>query len=431
MQTAEVTVSIRKKTADEVTIEIKIPLLKTMLGGEEVILQGLNAAGVLATQELLSNFDSDGSIIEIGGFRMSSKGQLSKEYQTPYGPLEIKRHIYQSSNGGATFCPLENGARIIGSATPKLAKVISNKYSRMSVDEVKTDLSGNHGREISREFIQNTSDIVGSIALAKEEVWAYSTPNLDLPVKTVSIGIDGTTILMRKDGYRQAMVGTIAFYDKEGERQHTTYVAATPEYGKEKFIERMTREIDNVRRLYPKATYIGVADGAKDNWVFLEKHTTIQVTDFFHATEYLAAASESIFKKNENVERKEWLETRCHDLKHNGNGAESQLKELKKLRKEFVGPKEKRDKLDRAISYFTSQLSRMNYAEIRAKNLPIGSGVTEAACKTIIKQRLCKSGMKWKDSGAKIVLSLRCLDRSNKWDQFWSKVDRFGVPAAA
>lgn len=67
--------------------------------------------------------------------------------------------------------------------------------------------------------------------------------------------------------------------------------------------------------------------------------------------------------------------------------------------------------------------------EVRSKNLPIGSGVTEAACKTIFKQRLCKSGMKWKDPGAKIVLSLRCLDHSNKWDQFWHKVDRFGVPA--
>ncbi len=40
---------------------------------------------------------------------------------------------------------------------------------------------------------------------------------------------------------------------------------------------------------------------------------------------------------------------------------------------------------------------------------PIGSGVTEAACKVIVKQRLCCSGMKWKESGAAAVLSLRCL----------------------
>lgn len=431
MQKVEVSASIKRKTENEVTIEIKIPILNTMLGGEEVILQGINAAGILATRELISHFDSDGSIIEMGGVRMSSKGQLPKEYQTPYGPVEIKRHVYQNSKGGSTFCPLEKGARIVGSATPRLAKMVSNKYSRMSVDEVKTDLSGNHGRETSREFIQNTSDLVGSIALAKEELWSYSTPCLDSPVRSIGIGIDGTTILMREDGYMQAMVGTIALYDRKGERQHTTYVAATPEYGKDKFIERMTREIGNVRLLYPNTTYVGIADGAKDNWTFLEKHTTIQVTDFFHATEYLTAASEVIFGKKEEAKRREWLDNRCHDLKHNDGAAEKQLKELKQLKNVFTGPKEKEEKLDKAISYFTSQLDRMNYSEIRSKNLPIGSGVTEAACKTIIKQRLCRSGMKWKDPGAKIVLSLRCLDHSIKWNQFWFKVDRFGLSAAA
>jgi hypothetical protein len=42
-------------------------------------------------------------------------------------------------------------------------------------------------------------------------------------------------------------------------------------------------------------------------------------------------------------------------------------------------------------------------------NEPIGSGVTEAACKVIVKQRLCGSGMKWTEDGASVVLSLRAL----------------------
>jgi len=48
----------------------------------------------------------------------------------------------------------------------------------------------------------------------------------------------------------------------------------------------------------------------------------------------------------------------------------------------------------------------MNYSDYREKHLPIGSGVTEAACKTIIKQRLCRSGMRWKNRGASIVIAL-------------------------
>ena len=74
----------------------------------------------------------------------------------------------------------------------------------------------------------------------------------------------------------------------------------------------------------------------------------------------------------------------------------------------------------------------MNYPERVKNNQPMGSGVTEAACKVIVKQRLCKSGAKWKDKGAGVVLSLRCLSRSDGyWDQFWAKINQYGFPVAA
>jgi hypothetical protein len=74
----------------------------------------------------------------------------------------------------------------------------------------------------------------------------------------------------------------------------------------------------------------------------------------------------------------------------------------------------------------------MNYADSVALNHVIGSGVTEAACKTIVKQRLCKSGMRWKEKGAAIILSLRTLIHSTeRWEQFWKKVNQYGFPIAA
>ena len=74
----------------------------------------------------------------------------------------------------------------------------------------------------------------------------------------------------------------------------------------------------------------------------------------------------------------------------------------------------------------------MDYASRVAANEPIGSGVTEAACKVIVKQRLCGSGMKWTEDGAAVVLSLRALSYTpERWSQFWSKVDRWGFPVAA
>ena len=64
--------------------------------------------------------------------------------------------------------------------------------------------------------------------------------------------------------------------------------------------------------------------------------------------------------------------------------------------------------------------------------IPIGSGVTEAACKVLVKQRLCGSGMRWKERGAAATLSVRCLTYTpERWNQFWSRIDRSGFPVAA
>ena len=123
----------------------------------------------------------------------------------------------------------------------------------------------------------------------------------------------------------------------------------------------------------------------------------------------------------------------CHALKHEPGGAATMLKQLKTLAAERPWAKDHED-VQRAITYFENQsrAGRMDYASRVAANEPIGSGVTEAACKVIVKQRLCGSGMKWKEKGAAAVLSLRCLTQTEeRWEQFWSKIDRWGFPVAA
>ena len=64
----------------------------------------------------------------------------------------------------------------------------------------------------------------------------------------------------------------------------------------------------------------------------------------------------------------------------------------------------------------------MRYAEYRAVGVPLGSGVTEAACKTIYTQRLKLSGMRWESTGAQAVLNLRALLLSGVWDQAYQRV---------
>ena len=412
------------------TIQFEFEVGGSMLQNESTLQKILNEVGVLAMGEVLAQFDTDGEAIVFGGTTMTSKGHVECAYQTPYGEVNVARHVYQTSKGGKTFCPLENSARIIGSATPLFAKQISSKYADFGALRVAKDLRENHGRHIAKGYVQNVAEIVGAIAMEKEEDWTYKTPSQEVSVSTVSIGIDGTCMLTVEDGWRQAMVGTVALYSATGERLHTIYVGATPEYGKETFLERMQREVDHTRSLFPEATFVAVADGAKDNWPFLKKNSDRQCLDFFHASEYLTKVADAAFYKDK-LKRNQWLEGACNRLKHNRSAPTALISEMDSFRNKRIGD-ERKATLDGAITYFRNQKKLMKYAEHVDKSLPIGSGVTEAACKVIVKQRLCNSGMRWKEKGAATVLSLRTLTYSEgRWAQFWQKIDVRGFQLAA
>jgi hypothetical protein len=409
---------------------VKVPYAKTMLESEELIQRSLNEVGSLSTGESLKQFDTDGKPILMGDIKWTAKGKIEKTYQTPYGETIIERFVYQSSKGGRIFCPLERDARIILTATPKFAKTLSSKYSEFGSSRVIKDLEENHGRIVARSFVQNVCDAIGVVAFVKEEEWDYELPEMDRPVSSVSVGLDGTCMLMSEDGFRQAMVGTIAFLDKDGNRQHTIYTAAAPESGKELFFKKFDNEIERARNKFPKAKFIGLADGAKDNWDFLGARTDMQVLDFWHATEYLAKTSEVMFKgKGKIGAKQQWLSDACHDLKHKYRSASKLLSEAESFKEKNKMNAEDRDKIKSMITYFTNNKNKMNYASNTEENLPIGSGVTEAACKVIVKQRLCGAGMKWGSRGASVVLSLRAINSSEgRWSQFWNKIDRFGFP---
>jgi hypothetical protein len=421
---------IISKTQQEITIQLTIKLTGSMLEMEQAIQTAVNDVGCISTKEALSKFDTTGSPINIGSIKLTTKGKAKKEYETPYGTVVLERHIYQSPDGGKTFCPLDDRARIIIHSTPKFAKMISYKYSSLSAKDVAQDLEQNHSRHIARGFVQKIADMVGAIAQATEEDWDYEIPQQIDMVANVSISLDGTCILMKEQGYREAMTGNISLYNQLGERLHTIYVGAAPEYGKHLFLDRLQTEVNRVKQKYPNANYVGIADGASNNWIFLEPNTEYHILDFYHATEYLADASYSF--SDDESKRKAWLAEACHKLKHDNQSASAILKEMKNQADKNITnrkiSKAVKEDLQKAITYFTNQLPRMNYHQYRSKNLPIGSGVTEAACKTLIKQRLCKSAMQWKDRGARIVIALRSLvQTSGRWGQFWQMVNHNGL----
>ena len=104
--------TIVEESGTKVKLQIEIDLKGTMLEMEGAIQEGINELGNLATGKALKKFDTDGTNIRIGEITLTSKGEVSQTYQTPYGDVAVDRHLYQSSRGGQTYCPLEKEGRI-------------------------------------------------------------------------------------------------------------------------------------------------------------------------------------------------------------------------------------------------------------------------------------------------------------------------------
>jgi hypothetical protein len=413
------------------TVSIKLPPgtgAESLLRAEERLMEAVNAAGRAAMSVLLPRFDSGGQALVHAGRKWTTKGKVSKIYETPWGEVLVERHVYQSSAGGVTWCPLEDRARIIGgTATPHLARTLSHKYAHANARAVVRDLEENHARKLAPSYV---ADIAAAVAQAAGEpvveACAHAPQSPRRAVKTIVLGLDGTCALFCEEGFKQCMVGTIALYDHEGERLETIYLAEAPEAGKATFLERLDAEWQRVCAEYPEANREGLCDGARDYEPWLAARTTWQVLDFYHASGYLAAAAPGMHRTK--AERAQWLAEACHALKHEHGAARRLAGEMTAQAAQGARTRSAGKALGAAAGYFTHNINRMNYSVCAAMHMPIGSGVTEAACKTLVKARLCGSGMKWSRDGAQTVLTLRALLlSSSRWTSLWKHLDTHGV----
>src|SRR3954453_22287006 len=179
--------TIISRTPTSFTLQVEIPYSDSMLDFEETLQERLNDAGVVATAEGLQQFDTDGSPITVAPLKFTTKGRVEKDYQTPYGVATVARHVYQSPEGGPTYCPLDRDARIVVSSTPRFAKISSHKYAEFSSPRIQVDLQENHRREVSRCPIQDIADAVAAAAMVEGEDWSYAPPRFDEPPATVAI----------------------------------------------------------------------------------------------------------------------------------------------------------------------------------------------------------------------------------------------------
>jgi len=196
-----------------------------------------------------------------------------------------------------------------GAATPLLAEMLSFKVSALPPSEVAKDLA-KHGLRLSPSFIRDVAQQVGRLAIEKARAWQLEAPSPQAPVEVVATGFDGTTAPIRGEDYKEAMCGTIALYDRRGERLSTEYIGAMPEAGKADFTNRFTSRVAGVLARYPKALHVVLSDGAVWNWRLIKEHYpgAIWILDFWHAAQHLSQAADAIFGRAPGEEKSAWFE---------------------------------------------------------------------------------------------------------------------------
>lgn len=427
-------VSIRPKgETNELTITIQdVDWEKSchasFYAGEVRVRDLLQVIGQALMGELLRNKEVTAPRMEYGGQTYYRKEATPGHYQTLYGEVVVVRHLYQRSAGGETVCPLEQNCQLsFGSATPLLAEVVSFKLASQTAGEVEQDLAKCQGLMLSDTYLRALGEQVGQLAVDKAGGWQLCGSALAAPVATIATGVDGTTMPVVNEAYKEAMCGTIAVYDSEGTRLHTEYLGSMPEAGKATFATRVTTRVAQVLARYPTARHVCLGDGAKWNWDFFAAHYpgAIWVLDFYHAATHLHTVAELIFGAGTAADAyyNRWRTT----LLEEPNGIAALLRSLIYYRNRTGLPPRTVRALETELNYFRTHTAEMQYADFRAANVPIGSGVTEAGCKELIKARFCRSGMRWKRTTGAPLLQLRSIRLSQYWDSFWAKVMRYAA----
>jgi hypothetical protein len=367
-----------------------------------------------------SLYDVKAATIVVNNAIYYCKGSSPEVYQSSVGKIKIDRHVYQSMEGGPLYVPLEDKFNMIKNATPLFAKMAAFKFANMSSCMSETDFK-NHGISVSRSYIHDIATVVGQ-EIQKHSGFNYEIPELPSDVKNISVSLDGTTVLTRESGYKEVMVGKIDLLDEEGQRMHSITFGDGPEQGKQSFLNRMYSELNIIKNDCPEIPVQGIADGAQINWTFLDENTDIQVLDYYHLSEHINNAANSLFKKQK--EKYEWLEYWLHKVKHTNIGGSELADDISNRLPNYKG--KNRDTIEKELNYIRNQLDRMHYWTERHNKRPIGSGAIESACKTLIKQRFGISGAKWSTEGVHTLIALRGLILTvGRYDQFWQKANSY------
>lgn len=352
-----------------------------------------------------------------------------RAYHSLRGSIRVKRKRHRSVRNGPTRCLFEERRGVMARSTmPDLGEAILRTYADVPGDEAAKLLTTLTGHPISASRIKRFVVDESTAMLEQEkELFEALFAKRAVPdeAKTLVVSVDALSLRLREEGFKQAAVATLTLLDAEGDPlrcgagTRTIRIGEMPESGKATIMERVAREVRALLAQRPDLALEVVVDGASDLRAHLVEcfPEALHLTDFFHAVEHFAAALRLLFPSDDArraEERARW----CHKLKHK-QGTPLRLRRW--LRDELARELDPvsawaRSEIEKHAEYFFNQREWMKYPKAVEAKAALGSGPVEAACKTLVTQRLKVSGASWSREGAGGVLYLRSLLQSDRFE---------------
>lgn len=395
----------------------------------------------------MSRFDTEADAVFIEGKLHRRVLRQKQTYETSAGEVVVERTLYKdrTDTEGRCVSPMELSLGIVGGFwTPRAAQQALWVVTQMTPQKGAELLERAGNMTPSKSSLQRLPGLVAEAWNIDRERFEQALRDaLVIPEGTVSIAVSLDGVLAPIDGghsptevrsqaadegrlskgpagYREAGCATVSFCDEKGDLLGAVRMARAPETKKTTLKQMLAAELAAILEARPGLTLVKVADGAADNWEFLASDQLPageEVVDFFHASEHLHTAIAAVYGDGTR-ETQYRYESLRETLRDQEGGVDKVIRALKHLATKHG----RKSAITQPLGYFRKHKKRMRYYELQSKGLMIGSGVVEAACKTLVTQRLKQSGMRWSAAGAQAILTPRGWDQSERFDEAWTLI---------
>jgi len=411
--------------------------------------------GCKTLKYFFESFDTCQESIQEKGELYRFKYEGEREFLTSVGKVRIKRSVYQRDKGGKSIVPLDRYWNM------------ENQYMSIEVQEALLYSCAHNTPEETSRLLQKTSildihpttikklinETGGFVEEHKDSIieQVHQKEELGQGADVMVCSLDGVNVLLNEKGkkkgrpkerpdkchedsekssYKNAMCGTVSYYNIETDKKSgkksacrvmTKYVSRMPEDRFPEFKKEFEKEITHCSTTNPIKKIL-LTDGHKSLQGYIKDNPKFAgfewMFDFFHAAEHLSKLAGIIFGKS-SAQGQKWYTQKRDELKNSKNGA---VKVIRSAEYYITALKTKKAKEDaiKELNYFKKHKKMMNYKLHIDNGWPIGSGVVEAACKSVVKQRMCRSGQRWTRQGGQKILNLRTYVKSQRWDLFWN-----------